>query len=70
MHEVKLDRSEISMWFLKESKLRELLEFEQVSLVIKQGRLRWFRYIIIDVNVDHENSSLKMYGANCVKVIG
>jgi len=54
-HEVRLERREMSMirWMcgftLKERKknteLRELLGLEPVSLVIKRGRLQWFRHV-------------------------
>ena len=51
-HEFKLNRTEMSMirWMCgvklnerkKNEKLRELLAFEPVSLMIKKSRLRWF----------------------------
>ena len=53
-HELKLNGTEMSMirWMCgvklnekKKSELRELLELEPVSLMIKKSRLRWFGHV-------------------------
>jgi len=61
-HEMKLDRTEMKMirwtcrFTLKESKkraeLRELLALDPVSLVTKNGRLRWFGHVERKDDVD------------------